>query len=328
MKNYHHFSQEQRYQLEVLLKANTAQKKIAYLLGVSESTISRERKRNADRRSGSYRAALAQRKSEERQQKKERPRRFTAEVQAFVEKRLEMDLSPEQIVGAAGKEKVPMVSHERIYQHVWLDKKRNGRLHEHLRNQGRRYRHRGAKKDQRGRIRGQVSIAERPAVVDKRVRFGDLEIDTVIGKNHKGALLTINDRKTGLAIIRKLDSKNALELANATIQALTPYKGMLHTITSDNGKEFALHQLIAKELNVDFYFARPYHSWERGANENLNRLIRQYFPKKTDFAGITSQDVERVQHVLNTRPRKRLAFEAPLTIFGRELIKPKIALQT
>jgi len=328
MKNYHHFSQEQRYQLEVLLQANTAQKDIALLLGVSESTVCRERKRNADRRSGSYRAALAQRKSEARQQKKERPRRFTAEVQAFVEKRLEMDLSPEQIVGAAGKEKVPMVSHERIYQHVWLDKKRNGRLHEHLRNQGRRYRHRGAKKDQRGRIRGQVSIAERPAVVDKRVRFGDLEIDTVIGKNHRGALLTINDRKTGLAIIRKLDSKNALELANATIQALTPYKGMLHTITSDNGKEFALHQLIAKELNVDFYFARPYHSWERGANENLNRLIRQYFPKKTDFAGITSQDVERVQHVLNTRPRKRLDFEAPLTIFGRELIKPRIALQT
>lgn len=103
---------------------------------------------------------------------------------------------------------------------------------------------------------------------------------------------------------------------------------MLHTITSDNGKEFALHQLIAKELNVDFYFARPYHSWERGANENLNRLIRQYFPKKTDFAGITNQDVEQVQNILNTRPRKRLEFEAPLTIFGRELIKPKIALQT
>jgi transposase, IS30 family len=328
MKNYHHFSQEQRYQLEILLKTTTVQKEIAHLLGVSESTISRERKRNSDQRNGSYRAMLAQRKAEERQQKKERPQRFTATVQVFVEKHLKLDLSPEQIVGVARKESVPIVSHERIYQHIWLDKKRSGNLYEHLRNQGRRYRHRGAKKDQRGRIKGQVSIVERPAVVDKRIRFGDLEIDTVIGKNHKGALLTINDRKTGLAIIRKLDSKNALELANATIQALTPYKGMLHTITSDNGKEFAFHQLIAKELNIDFYFARPYHSWERGANENLNRLIRQYFPKKTDFAGITNQDVERVQHVLNTRPRKRLTFEAPLTIFGRELIKPRIALQT
>lgn len=328
MKNYHHFSQEQRYQLEVLLKANTAQKEIALLLGVSESTVCRERKRNSDRRNGSYRAALAQRKSEERQQKKERPLRFTKEAQAFVEKHLKMNLSPEQIVGAAGKENIPMVSHERIYQHVWLDKKRNGKLHEHLRNQGRRYRHRGAKKDQRWRIRGQVSIAERPSVVDRRERFGDLEIDTVIGKNHKGALLTINDRKTGLAIIRKLESRNALELANATIEALTPYRGMLHTITSDNGKEFAHHQLIAKALNVDFYFARPYHSWERGANENLNRLIRQYFPKKSDLESITNQDVERVQNTLNTRPRKRLEFETPLTIFGRELIKPRIALQT
>lgn len=328
MKNYHHFSQEQRYQMEILLKANKEQKEIAKLLGLSESTICREKKRNADRRNGAYRADLAQRKADDRQQNKKRHCRFTAEVQAFVERHLEQDLSPEQIVGVARKAGTSLVSPERIYQHVWQDKKRNGKLHEHLRNRGRRYRHRGAKKDQRGRIRGQVSIEERPSVVDRRERFGDLEIDTVIGKNHQGALLTINDRKTGLAVIRKLKSRNALELANAAIEALTPYKGMLHTITSDNGKEFAHHQLIAKALNVDFYFARPYHSWERGANENLNRLIRQYFPKKTDFEGITSQDIERVQNVLNTRPRKRLGFDAPLTKFGQELLIPKIALQT
>ncbi len=308
--------------MEVLLKTNTRQKEIAQLLGVSESTISREKKRNSDRRNGAYRAVLAQRKADERQQNKERYGLFTAEMQAFVEKHLTMELSPEQIVGVALKEGITIVSIERIYQHIWQDKKRGGRLHKYLRNQGKRYRHRGAKKDQRGRIRGQVSIAERPSVVDRRERFGDFEIDTVIGKNHKGALLTINDRKTGLAIIRKLQSRNALELANATIEALIPYKGMLHTITSDNGKEFAHHQLIAQALNVGFYFARPYHSWERGANENLNRLIRQYFPKKMDFGGITMQDVESVQHRLNTRPRKRLGFDAPLTIFGQELLTP------
>jgi transposase, IS30 family len=222
------------------------------LLGVYESTACRARKRNTDRRNGSFRAAFAQRKFGECQQKKERPRRFTTAVQVFVEKHLEMDLCPEQIAGTARKENVLMVSHERIYQHVWLAgqlaKKRTGKLHEHLRNQGRRYRHRGAKKDQHGRIRGQVSIDERPSVVDRRKRFGDLEIYSVIGKNHKGALLTINDIKTGLAIIRKFDSRNALELANAFIGALTSDKGMLHTITQIMGKSLPTINLLNPKL--------------------------------------------------------------------------------
>lgn len=181
-----------------------------------------------------------------------------------------------------------MVSVETIYKYIWQDKKQGGILYTHLRHNGKRYRKRGAAKDSRGILRNQVSIDKRPLIVDQKTRFGELEIDTVIGKNHKGALLTINDRQTGLVWIRKLMDKEAESLAIETVNALLPFKDMIHRITADNGKEFALHERIAKELKVDVYFAHPYHSWERGANENTNGLIRQFFPKGADFESLNS----------------------------------------
>ena len=263
-------------------QAGHQQKLIAEALGKSESAISREIRRNCDQRSGAYRADLAARKSAQRKKEKPKAVRFNAAMRAEVERQLAQKLSPEQIVGLALRKGRDMVSHERIYQHIWQNKKCGGHLHEHLRTRGKRYRKRGAAKDSRGIITGRVDIDQRPLIVERRKRFGDLEMDTIIGRKHKGAIVTINDRASGMLLMRKVPRKESALVAQAAIQALRPWKSLLHTATSDNGKEFADHQLIARKLQLDFFFAKPYHSWERGSNENLNGLIRQYIPKKTD----------------------------------------------
>jgi IS30 family transposase len=263
-------------------KAGHQQKLIAEALGKSESAISREVRRNCDQRNGVYNADLAARKSAQRKKDKPKAVLFTAAMRAEVEGQLAQKLSPEQIAGAALREGRSMVSHERICRYIWQDKKRGCHLHEHLRTRGKRYRKRGASKDSRGIIKDRVGIDQRPAVVERRKRFGDLEIDTTIGRKHKGAIVTINDRASGMLIMCRVPRKESALVAQAAIDALRAWKPLLHTATSDNGKEFADHQLIDRKPQIDFFFAKPYHSWERGSNENLNGLIRQYIPKKTD----------------------------------------------
>jgi len=323
-----HLTVQQRYAISLLLQQGKTQKEIAQIIGKHKSTVSREIARNQDKRSGKYNYELAERKYRQRIREKPKKIHFTQAVKDFVESQLKEDLSPEQIVGVAKKEGIACVSHERIYQHVWEDKKKGGRLYMHLRTQGKRYRKRGQKKDQRGIIPNRVDIDKRPKIVEEKIRVGDFEVDTIIGKNHQGALVTINDRKTGLVKIRKVNSKNAEQVAQAVIDALTPYKPFLHTITSDNGKEFALHAKISQHLGVEFFFAKPYHSWQRGANENLNGLIRQYFPKKTDFSTITDHQVQMVEEKLNNRPRKRFNFESPLYMFNLLTNSSKVAFVT
>lgn len=173
-----------------------------------------------------------------------------------------------------------------------------------------------------------MDISQRPEIVDRKERLGDLEIDTMIGQNHKGALLTINDRVSNKVMIEKLNSKDAKELAGKVIERLSAYQEKVHTITSDNGKEFAEHKMISSELKVDFFFAKPYHSWERGANENINGLIRQYFPKKTSFENIYDDDVKRVEEILNNRPRKKLNFLTPNEFLLLNLLDTKVAFIT
>ncbi|EKT4500030.1 IS30 family transposase, partial [Flavobacterium psychrophilum] len=191
----------------------------------------------------------------------------------------------------------------------------SGTLYTHLRNQGKTYRKPGASKDKRGLIVGRIGIENRPKEVEEKQRFGDLEIDLVIGKDHKGALLTINDRATGMLQMKKIESKDSEIVKNATIELLENWKPFLQTITSDNGKEFAKHEAIAKSLEIDYYFANPYCSWERGANENLNGLVRQYFPKGSDFSLITQEQVTIVVEKLNNRPRKRHQFNSPNEVY-------------
>lgn len=322
-----HLTVNQRYEIQTLINLGHKQKEIARYIGKDKSVISRELMRNCDKRSGAYRAALAQRKYEQRQGQKPKHERFTEPVQAYVEEQLSRDYSPEQIVGRARVEGVACVSHERIYQHIWEEKKKGGGLYKHLRAQGKRYRKRGSSKDSRGIIAGRVGIEHRPPVVGLKERLGDVEVDLVIGAAHQGALVTINDRASGLVKIRKVESKEASVVEEAIVEALQEWKPWLHTITSDNGKEFARHHAVSRELEADYYFARPYHSWERGANENLNGLIRQYFPKKMSFEEITQQQAAQVEHILNSRPRKRFEFRSPREQF-QILSNTKVAFVT
>ncbi len=179
------------------------------------------------------------------------------------------------------------------------------------------------KTDRRGTIPNRLSIEDRPAIVDERKRIGDWEADTVIGKNHRQAIVSIVERKTGFTLIQKVERKTAQAVSQAMIALLKPYLRQVHTITSDNGREFAGHEEIAATLKADFYFAHPYASWERGTNENTNGLIRQYFPKNRDFTTITQQEIDAAMERLNNRPRKRLGYQTPTQVF----FKSGVALQ-
>lgn len=314
-----YFTVEQRYKLEVLLQQNVSKKQIAKDLNLHISSIYREIKRNSDGRSCVYKADLASRKCKKRHKEKHKNQCFTEEIKAYVSELIKEDLSPEQIVGKSKKDGVYCVCHETIYKYVWRDKKAGGNLFIHFRNQGKIYRKRGASKDKRGQIVGRIGIENRPKEVAEKQRFGDLEIDLVIGKDHKGALLTINDRATGMLQMKKIESKDAEIVKNATIELLENWKPFLQTITSDNGKEFAKHQSIAATLEIDYYFANPYCSYERGANENLNGLVRQYFAKGSDFNLITDKQVKVVVEKLNNRPRKRHQFYSPNEVYLQKL---------
>jgi transposase, IS30 family len=314
-----HLTLEQRYKIETYKSLGKSINSIAAYIGKDKSVVSREISRNSDGRSGVYKADLANRKAINRHQEKAKFCRFTTDVEANVLHYLKQDYSPEQAVGRAKIEGVAMVSTERIYQHIWQDKRKGGKLFKHLRTKGKRYKKRGHLKDSRGLIAGRTDISSRPPIVEEKQRLGDLEIDLVIGKNHKGALLTINDRASGVLWMDKINSKEANEVEVKIKELLQDWIPILNTITSDNGKEFANHQYIAKALEIDYYFAKPYHSWERGANENLNGLVRQYFPKKYNFELITKENIEEVTKTINNRPRKRFGYKTPNEIFAEKL---------
>ena len=221
------------------------------------------------------------------------------------------------------------VSHEAIYQHIYADKRAGGTLHRALRCQKVRRKRYGGR-ERRGTIPNQVSIDLRPAVVAERGRFGDWEGDLVIGAGQKQALVTLNERTSRYTLIAHVPKKTAQAVADAMISMLTPFAACVHTLTTDNGKEFAQHERIAKQLGADFFFAHPYASWERGANENMNGLIRQFFPKKMAFESITLGDIELAMHRLNHRPRKCLGFKTPHEVFMKQLHSRHnaVALQT
>ena len=204
--------------------------------------------------------------------------------------------------------------HETIYQFVYRDKAQGGELHKHLRIASKPYRKRYGKYDRRGQIVNRVSIDERPKIVDEKSRIGDWEGDTIIGKGHKGACLTLVERKTLYTIIVPLAGKNAEQLKEAVIEVLKPFKERVLTLTY-NGKEFAQHEQMAKALEADVYFAHPYASWERGINENTNGLIRQYFPKGTDLRNVTTEQAQWVMDRLNNRPRKTRGGKTPNELF-------------
>ena len=318
-KKMAHLTLEQRYKIEALIDAGKGVSEISIYLGRNKSVISREIKRNSDQRNGVYKAKLADKKAAQRHREKRKLCTLTEPIAARIEMLLSQGLSPEQIVGRSVLEGFEMVSTETIYIYIWRDKRKGGKLYKQLRNKGKKYRKRGSLKDNRGLIVGRIDIDKRPAIVEAKERLGDLEVDLVIGKNHNKALLTINDRATGMLYMDLVNTKEAKEVAAKIIELLQDWKPLIHTITSDNGKEFANHLEVAQILDIDYYFAKPYHSWERGANENLNGLIRQYFPKNYNFDLITKTRIKEVINILNTRPRKRLGYKTPNEIYSEKL---------
>jgi transposase, IS30 family len=311
--NYKHLNFEQRVAINAYLKIGLALCQIANHIGVHKATVSRELQRNMGFKG--YRSRQAQQKTDARRGMAVKQVRFTPAVKALVEFYLKQDWSPEQISGYLKLRENIHISHETIYHHVWADKRAGGTLYRHLRWSQKKKRKRYGSNDRRGQIPNRVSIDERPAVVDQKIRLGDWELDTIIGANHQGVLVSAVERKSKLTCLKRVSQKAADLVAQAVIQKLSAFKDKVITITLDNGKEFALHQQLAANLDAAIYFAHPYRSWERGLNENTNGLIRQYFPKNYDFRSITAQDILFVEERLNNRPRKSLNFQTPNEIF-------------
>ena len=320
--SYKQLTLEQRYKIYGLLHTNLSKSEISGHVGIHKSTLYRELKRNRGLRG--YRPRQAYLRAEKRREQASKYIRFTDTVKERVEQYLKEDWSPEQISGYLAEREQIHVSHETIYQHIWADKQSGGTLFEHLRWSRRKRRKRYGKRDRRGQIRNRVSIDQRPEVVAHKTRVGDWEIDTIIGKHHKGALVTAVERKTKITCIKQVPDKKADTITQALIDILSPYKNRVLTITVDNGKEFASHQKIAQALGAAVYFAHPYHAWERGLNENTNGLIRQYFPKNSDLTTPNTTKVRFVQNRLNKRPRKSLNFKTPVELF----FKKTVALET
>lgn len=311
--SYNQLTENERYQIYSLRKAGHSQAEIAELLERHPSTISRELRRNTGLRG--YRPGQAQKLSNVRRHEAYKARKVTDEVREQIERLLRQDLSPQQVVDYLKRHTKVSLHHETVYQLIYADKANDGNLYAHLRVASKPYRKRYGKNDRRGKIKNRVSIDERPAVVERCNRVGDWEGDTIIGKGCKSALLTMVERKTLYTVIARLGSKRADLLAEVAIAQMAHLKKKVKTITFDNGIEFAGHEEIAKGLEADIYFAHPYASWERGINENTNGLIRQYFPKGTDFNKVTDEQVQRVMDRLNSRPRASRGGRSPNELF-------------
>lgn len=310
MRTYKQLTQEQRYQISAMLKIGQNQTEIAETIGKHKSTISREVRRNRGQRG--YRPKQAQQMSVDRR-KKATPR-IQESTWALIESKLQEDWSPEQIADWLKRNTDIQVSHERIYQYILADKRTGGRLYKHLRCQKKRRKRYGGY-DRRGILPNRRSIEERPEIVDQRQRIGDWEVDTMIGKGHRQAIVTLTERKSRFSLLRKVKRRKANLVSAAVIDLLQPVADRLHTITADNGKEFADHERIAHELEISFFFAHPYAAWERGANENMNGLVRQYIPKNRDLSSVTDEELLQIMNKLNHRPRKCLDFKTPFQVF-------------
>ncbi len=315
-KGYHHLTQETRCQISILKEIGKSRSSIGKILNIPRYTIGRELDRNTGL--SGYNHNQAHKKAQDRRFKAPHPnKKMTIPMIAIVEEKLSLQWSPVQISGWLKKHEEKHISHETIYKHVREDKKRGGGLHKEFRHRGKKYNKRSKGTAGRGCIPGRVDIDQRPAIVEEKIRLGDWELDTIVGTGQSGVIVSMVDRASKLTKLYKLDHRTAEEVGEALINRLSPIRAFVLTLTADNGKEFANHKKVSLELEAEFYFAKPYHSWERGLNEHTNGLVRQYFPKEKRFDEISPEDIERVEILLNNRPRKILNFETPLETFRR-----------
>lgn len=317
-KKYYQLSPEQRYQIQALIKSDKSQTFIAEQIGCNKSTICRELKRNVPKRGQGakvYDAKKAHAKTILRHKQKHKLTVFSTELKTSLKKLMsEERYSPELVVAHWNKKEITGVSHETIYQFIWECKHTNKKenksfknLHQYLKH-GKRRRKRGNYKDSRGIIPNRVPIDKRPKIVEKRKRKGDIEVDLIMGANHKSALLVTVDRATLHTTINKMKGKNAIDITRIIIKRLKKFNGKIHTLTFDNDQAFTQHERIAKALNAKTYFTRPYTSQDKGTIENRNGVIRLFYPKKTDFNFITDEEINIVETKINNRPIRKFDY--------------------
>lgn len=308
---YRQLTQEQRYMIYALRQEGCTQRHIAHVAGVHPSTISRELRRNIRRRG--YRPAMAHQLALGRRSVPRKKSKLTPRVRARLADYLRKRWSPEQISGRLKRLGTVIIGRQSIYSFIEEDRLAGGTLFQFLRRGGRRYRHHRTT-DSRI-IRDRVSIDKRPPIVADRSRLGDWEADTIIPPDRGAVLLSMVERRSRLTLLARLPNRRACQLTQCMVRLLTPLKSKVHTITSDNGTEFACHKIICRKLEADFFFAHAYKAWERGLNENTNGLVRQYLPKETSFETISPQLVSAIMVALNHRPRKSLEFRTPVEVF-------------
>ena len=311
--SYKQLTEGQRYQIEALLREGFSQSYIAIQIGKNKSSVSREIRRNVTETG--YGAETAHKMTMERHLRKSK-RGIPDKTRFFVEYCLSLKWSPEQISGV-GDLTGYQVSHQWIYELIYKDKRAGGKLFKQLRHGHRKYKKGGSGK--RTIIPNRVGIEHRPEVVETKERFGDWEVDTVLGKQGTGAIVSLVERKSKLYLVRKVSGKNAKDVAQAMTDMLRPYTDSVKTITADNGTEFCDHETVAEALKADIYFANPYASWERGLNENFNGLLRQYIRKGTDLNTVSDQKLALIERQINLRPRKCLGFRQPAVVFDELL---------
>lgn len=317
MKTYHQLTQEERYWITAQLKCGISRAEIARTMGRHRSTITRELRRNVTHHDGDYRAQKAHSYATNRRRRCRRGARFSAFDMTRVVRLMRRKWSPEQISGALRRDGVLRIGHETIYRHIRRDRKAGGDLWRHTRIMSKICRKRYRSHDSRGVMPGKRSIGERPAEVESRRHLGHWEGDTVMGSDLRHCLLTLVERKTGYAIIKKLRARNKAEVTRAATRAIRSHCRRFKTITFDNGTEFHDYAVLEKRFPVKIYFATPYHSWERGSNENFNGLVRQYLPKGFCMSTVTQAQCDDIADDLNNRPRKRHGFRTPASLYHR-----------
>lgn len=312
---YRQITQMERYCIAKLIQHRWSIREIARLLRRSPSTISREIKRNRSTQ-GIYTVSKAQSKTNNRRRKSRKKPQFT-KIQFGIVLSLirEKYYSPEQASNVLKKKGVLSISHETIYKYIWKNKKEGGIWYKSLRQSVKRRRKRYNSKDSRGRMSGKRQIEERPIGAINRSRIGHFEVDTVLGKGSKHCILTLVERKTGYLFIKKLKNRTTAEANKAMIEIIKQEQGKIKTITADNGTEFHQYKEVEKATGVKFFFAKPYHSWERGTNENTNGLIRQFIPKGKSMTRLTPERCLIIEKLINERPRKRYDYLTPQELY-------------
>ena len=312
-----HLTYEERCQIHAHLQSGLSKRAIGRLLKRPHSTILKEIKRNGGRRGYRFKQAQAfylKRRATASSVK----RKMSGQNVNLIRQMLSnTQASPRQISGRLASEHKIKISHETIYRFIWKDKASGGDLYVFLRRRAKKYNKRSGKVAGRGLIPNRVDIDQRPEIVEKKERFGDFELDTIVGANHQGAIVSIVDRASKYTYLTLLPQRTAENVQGAMCQKLNllSQRSQVHTMTADNGKEFATHEKIVEALGGAFYFAKPYHSWERGLNEHTNGLVRQYFPKGTNFTILTHEQVAEVERRLNNRPREVLNYQTPAEVF-------------